>query len=294
MKYRIGVDAGATKISAGLVKDNKIVKKIKVPTEQERGKNQVIKNILKTISVVCEGINKKDIESIGIGLAGPVNHKKGVLKVAPNIKGLKDFPIKRVIEKYAEIRTIVENDANCIALAESRYFRCKNLLALTLGTGVGGGIIIDGKIYHGKDYAGELGHMVIDYKGYKCSCGNNGCLEEYCSGRSVERIAKKYFGKKIHPLEVQKMAEKGNKKAIRVYKEFGTYLGIGLASYVNIFNPERIVIGGGIGRAWKLFLPSAISEMKRRAFQVSSSTVKVVPSKLEVDEVGILGAALLD
>lgn len=292
--YRIGVDVGGTKISAGVVLDNRIIKKIKIPTEQEKGKNQVIKNIIKAILIASEGINKKSIEKIGMGLAGPVNHEKGILKVSPNIKSLKNFPVKRVIEKATSIKTIVENDAKCIAIAESRYFRCKNLIALTLGTGVGGGIIIDGKIYHGENYAGELGHMVIDYKGYKCSCGNNGCLEEYCSGRGVERLAKKYFGKKIHPLEVQKMAEKGNKKAIQVYKEFGIYLGIGLASYVNIFNPQMIVIGGGIGRAWKLFLPSAIKEMKKRAFKVCSEKVKVLPSEIEVDEVGILGAALLN
>ncbi len=294
MTYRIGVDAGGTKISAGLVAGNKLIRKIKIPTEQGKGRNQVIKNILKAISIVSQGIEKKEIEVIGIGLAGPVDSKNGILKVAPNIKGLQNFPVKKIIEKTLGIKTIVENYAKCIALAESRQFKCKNLIALTLGTGVGGGIIIDGKIYHGSGYAGELGHIVIDYKGYKCSCGNNGCLEEYCSGRGVERLAKKYFGKAIPPLEVQRMAEAGNKKAIRVYNEFGTYLGIGLADYVNIFNPEIIVIGGGIGRAWKLFLPSAIKEMRKRAFDVSSSTVKVVPSKLEVDEAGILGVSSLD
>lgn len=294
MTYRIGVDAGGTKISAGLVAGNRMIKKIKIPTEQGRGRNQVIKNILKAISIVSQGIKKKEIEMIGIGLAGPVDSRNGILKVAPNIKGLQNLPIKKIIEKTLDIKTIVENDAKCVALAESRQFRCKNLIALTLGTGVGGGIIIDGKIYHGSGYAGELGHIVIDYKGYKCTCGNNGCLEEYCSGRGVERLAKKYFGKAIHPLEVQRRAEKGNKKAIRVYNEFGAYLGIGLADYVNIFNPEIIVIGGGIGRAWRLFLPSAIKEMKKRAFEVSSSSVKVVPSKLEVDEAGILGVSLLN
>lgn len=293
MKYSIGIDVGGTKISAGLVYSNKIIKKIKIPTEREKGKNKVIKNILKSISLVSDKIEKKKIEKIGIGLAGPINHEKGILEIAPNIEGLKNFPVKKVIEKVTGIKTIVENDAKCNAYAQSKYFKCKNLLCFTLGTGVGGGIIIDGKIYHGMDYAGELGHMVIDYRGPKCSCGNNGCLEEYCSGRSIERLAKKYFGRIIDPLTVQRMAESGNKIAMQIYSEFGTYLGIGLANYVNIFNPEIIVIGGGIGRAYKLFLPEAIKEMKKRAFKVSSSKVKVLPSKLEVDEAGIIGASLL-
>ncbi|MFH1248668.1 MAG: ROK family protein [archaeon] len=291
--YSIGIDAGGTKISAGLLKNGIIQKKIKIPTEQEKGKQRIVTNLLNVISSVSEGIDKKDIEKIGIGLPGPIDHEKGILKVAPNIKCLKDFPVKDILEVASGIPVVVENDAKCAALAESVYFNCKNLLCFTLGTGLGGGIIIDGKIYHGVDYAGELGHMVIDYKGHKCSCGNTGCLEEYCSGRGIERLSKKYFGKKIKPLELQRMAEKGDKKAIKLHEEFGTYLGIGFASYVNIFNPEMIVIGGGVGRAWKLFLPSAIKEMKKRGFRVMTQNIKVVPSELEVDEAGVIGASML-
>src|SRR3989338_426529 len=127
MTYRIGVDAGGTKISAGLVAGNKLIRKIKIPTEQGKGRNQVIKNILKAISIVSRGIEKKEIWMIGIGLAGPVDSKNGILKVAPNIKGMQNLPVRKIVEKTSGIKTIVENDAKCVALAESRQFKCKNL-----------------------------------------------------------------------------------------------------------------------------------------------------------------------
>lgn len=294
MKYIIALDVGGTKIAGALIKDNRILKKIKIPTQALLGKAAVIKRICNVISLLIEGVGRKNIKRVVIGMPGPLDSKKGVVFQPPNLPGWKSVPIKNIIKKKFKIETKIENDANCAAFAESYYFKCKNLIYLTLGTGVGSGIIINSKIYRGKGTASELGHITIDLNGPKCHCGNYGCFEEFVSARGIVRIAKKYGfkGKDLEPRNLQIKAKKGNKKAKAVYNEAGKYLGIGLANIVNIFAPEMIVVSGGISNAGNLLLKPALAEMKKRAFKCSQKGVKIVISKLQEDA-GLLGAAAL-
>ncbi|UZE93731.1 MAG: ROK family protein [Candidatus Pacearchaeota archaeon] len=300
MSYVIALDVGGTKIAGALIQNNKIIKKIKFSTKAKKGKKFVIKRIFSIISLLLEGLNKKNILGTALGMPGPLDSEKGIVFQPPNLPGWKNVPIKRIIEKKFKLKTRIENDTNCAALAESHFFHCENLICLSLGTGVGSGIIIDGKIYHGQGTAGELGHMAIDLNGPKCHCGNHGCLEEFVSARGIARVAKEEsFKFSLEPqklqyqlIKLQQQAKKGNKKSIALYSEVGKYLGVGLANIINIFNPEMIVINGGISKAGNLLLKPAIKEMKKRSFKVSQKGVKIVISKLQ-ENAGLLGAASL-
>lgn len=276
---KIGVDIGGTKTRAGLIEGKKIYKKIELLTEAKKGKEKVIRNITRAISHVLD----KRAEGIGVGIAGLVSKNK--VTKTPNLP-LNNFDIKKYIEKKFRKKTAVENDSRCAALAEAKYGAGKgyrNMVMITLGTGVGGGIIIDGKIYRGKGNAGEIGHMTIKHDGIKSRCCNNhGCLEELTSARAVKR----YFGENINPLEIEKMALMGDKKAIRAYEEMGRNLGIGIANIANILSPEIIVIGGGIANAWKLFEKEMNKEIRKRSF------AKTKVARAKIKDAGIIGAAL--
>ncbi len=186
---------------------------------------------------------------------------------------------------------MLENDANCMALGESTFGygkNIKNLVCVTLGTGVGAGIVINNKIYTGRSNAGELGHITIDINGYKCKCGRRGCLEEYVSARGIKRTAKK-LGINKNILEIYEMAKLGSIKAKKVYETTGTYLGIGLSTLVKLLDPDLIVIGGGISNAGDLILKPAVKEMKKRTF-FRTPSVKIAKLK---DNAGAIGAACL-
>lgn len=292
MRYIVGVDFGGTKIKAGLVDLNgKIIKKAKRLTESKKGKKFVIGNIIDCIEEVIFGIDKKDILGIGIGAPGSLDSKKGIILNPPNLPGWKNVPLKKIIQKKFNLKVVLENDTNAMAFGESKFGVGKNvkdLVLLSLGTGLGGGIIIDKKLYHGMGNAAEIGHMTIIENGLKCSCGNRGCLEEYVSGRAIERESKRIIGKRLHPRDVEGLAKKGNKKAIQVYGVIGKHLGVGLANIVDILNPELIVLSGSIVNAGDLILKPAIKVMKQRAF---SPVCKVVISKLGSDA-GVIGAAV--
>jgi predicted NBD/HSP70 family sugar kinase len=291
-KYIIGLDVGATKISAGLVYENKIPKLIKILTESEKGKEAVIKNILKAISVF---VNPK-VKAISVGIAGQVDSKNGVLVSSPNMsKTVKKIPLKKIIEKEFRKKTFIENDVNCFTLGEATYGagkKYKNVIGLTLGTGIGGGIVLDKEIYHGKQgLAGEFGHMTIIENGYVCSCGKKGHLEVYASGRAMENLYYQFTGKKKDALAIEKLALRREKNAVRVVEIMSNALGIGLANIINILNPDIIIIGGGLAKAKLIWLP-AILKAKREVVYPVLKTTKIVKSKLG-DKASILGAALI-
>lgn len=291
MKYIVGVDFGGTKIKAGLVNLNgKVLKSVKRLTESKKGKRFVINNLIKCVEEIISGVNRKDIIGIGIGAPGSLDSRKGVILNPPNLPGWRNVPLRRIIQKKLGLKVVLENDTNAMAFGESKFGwgrNVKDLVLLSLGTGVGSGIIIDKAIYHGMGNAAEIGHMTIVENGLRCSCGNRGCLEEYVSGRAVEREARKAMRKELSPLDVERLARKGNKKAIEVYRTIGEHLGVGLANVVNILNPELIIIGGGVSNAGDLILKPAVRVMKQRAF---SPVCNVVISKLGSDA-GIIGAA---
>lgn len=262
---KIGIDLGGTNIKAVLMKGNRIIKKHKTETTKKTSRQ---------IQQIIQKLSKGKIQQIGIAL--PCTIKKDRLN-CPNLPWLKKLKIKN---------TKIENDANCAAIAASKIYKKKNLVCLTIGTGVGGGIIINGKLYKGKGNAGEIGHMSIDLNGRKCRCGNKGCLEEYISARGIIKTAKQ---KRIKEKNIITLAEKArkNKKYKQVFLQMGKELGAGLANITNLLNPELIVLTGGITRAADLYLTEAKKEMKKR---VLVQPCKIIAAK---EEIGAIGAAML-
>jgi len=289
MKFGIGVDVGGTKTSVGLVdKQGKVRKKILFKTA--KSKTKVLRQIGEGISLVLEGMNKKEIAGIGVGLPGILDREKGKIIRLPNIKGFENFNIAKFLKKRFGLRVKIENDAACAAFAEHKFgFSAQNMVLLTLGTGIGGGVMINGKIYSGNGNAPEPGHITIEKQGRKCSCGSYGCLEEYFSTRGILREARKK-GVSMDEVKLQKEAEKGNKKAKQVYVEAGKNLGIGLGNIVKILDPGLIVLSGGLAKAHNVFFAAAMDEFKKRTFFKFKGQIKVAKT---IESGGVIGAAML-
>lgn len=300
----IGIDLGATKIATGLVNEKgKVLKKVKVETGEEKGIENTVKNIIFSI----EQVTAKEIKRIGIGVAGQIDIKRGIDIFAHNMApAWKDVPLKKLVVQaiksdlgWRDFQIQVDNDSNCFTLGEALFGAGKGkrfVVGLTLGSGIGGGIVIDGKIYHGQAFASEIGHMVVEANGRICPCSKTrnqrrGCLEAYAAGRAIEKRYKELTGKEKIATDIEKEAGASkNSIGYKVYMEAGKYLGVGLANIVNVLDPEIIIIGGGLGKAKMLYAP-AKAEMKRRTFFRDRET-PVVQSKLG-DEAGIVGAACI-
>jgi glucokinase len=249
-----------------------------------------------------------DFSGIGIAIAGVLDSKNGILTSSPNLPHWKNVPLKSMIEDRLHLDTFLINDANAAALGEHRFgagIGTQNLVYLTVSTGIGGGIIIDGNLYEGSTgSAGELGHMTIDVNGPRCNCGNYGCLEVLASGTAVARGAVEHINKGATSLlndmkenisditaeDVAKAARQGDKLATEIIAGASYYLGIGLANIVNIFNPQVIVIGGGMSKMGGMLLTPAKEIVKRRAFKLPARTARIIRSKLGNDS-GIIGTA---
>jgi len=287
MKYIISVDFGGSKIKAALLDiHGNIIKKIKTSTNAKKGKAAVLKKLMNLIGFTIEGFNKKDIQGIGIAVASPVDFNKQILVNPPNLPGWNNIKLSKIIQNKFKIKTIIENDVNCAALAESKFTKAKDIVVLTIGTGIGGGIIINNEIYRGNGYAGELGHIVIQENGPKCMCGNTGCLEVLASGTAIKKMSKKVFGKELLGAELAKMKDKRAKK---ILTDVGKHLGVGLTTIVHALNPEEIILAGGVKEAGNELLKSAVKEMKKRVFTDKKTIVRF--SNLE-DPVLIGGACL--
>lgn len=277
----LGLDIGGTKIHAGLVTKKGVIKKeLITPTEIQKGKKGVLKNIVRTIKPLM----KSEPKGIGIG-APDCDYTTGKLAKCVNIP-MDNFNIVSFVKKKFHVKVKADNDANCFALGEAMFGAGRNhkhIIGITLGTGFGSGIIINKEVYHGKGKAGELGHITLNYSGPKCSCGNIGCVEEYVSAKAITRA----YGENKTPLEIEKLALKGDKKAIKVYEDFGFYLGVSLVSIANAFDPEIMIIGGNIAKGWDLFSKKMFQTFNERKFL----DTKIVRSKLK--SAGILGAAAL-
>ena len=288
MKHIIGVDVGGTTIRAGIVtQDGKIISRIKTNTQTKKGQKSLINSIVKTIKLLLELYD--DVDVIGIGIPGLIDIKKGIVKYSPNLP-LRNVKLGQIIKRKVGKPVCIENDANCFTLGEAKYGAAKNqrhVIGLTIGTGIGSGLILKGQLYHGRGSGAELGHMTININGPRARCGNNGCIESYISVRSILDRAKGLRAK--DPKDVFELAEQGNKKAIKVWEQTGFYLGVAISNFVNIFDPNVIVIGGNITNAWKYFSKEMNKTVKKRALV---KDVKVVKSKLG-DDAGILGAASL-
>jgi glucokinase len=297
-KFIVGIDLGGTNTKIGLLtRDFQIRDKVIFSTQQFNSKNKLISAVCLRISEMLNkhSIEKKEVLGIGIGLPGPIDSQRGIVHYFPNIPGWKNVKLSAIMKKYTGIPVLIDNDVNLITLAEFKKGAGKgayNVVCLTLGTGVGGGIIVEGRLFRGSSLsAGEIGHIPISKNGPRCGCGARGCLESYIGNRAILRKVNKLFGA-VSLEEITKKARAGNKKAIAIWEEVGKSLGFALSGIVNFFNPDRIVIGGGISSAGGVLFKAITEEIRKRAMKPARDIVKIVKARLGEDA-GIIGAALL-
>lgn len=314
MQYSVGVDIGGTNIKLALVDKKALLKgKRTFSTTSFSGRRTLIDGIVSQIEslISSQGLKKKDIIGVGIGAPGAVDIRTGTIHYLTNIPDWREVPLGDVLKKRLGVPVFVDNDVNVMALGES-YFGAgcgaANMLCITLGTGVGGGLILDGKLYRGSSSAaGEFGHVPINEVGPKCKCGSWACVEAYAGNSYIVKdvirrirngqktlITKLVKGdlSKITPETISDACRKGDKFAKKVWIDVGKKIGIGLAGAVNLLNMEKIVIGGGIARAGKILFDSIKRTIRARAMKLPAKTVRIVKAKLGYDA-GLIGAATL-
>ncbi len=279
----IGLDIGGTNIKGVILDSTGIIcAQTSVPTGKAIFETE--KNILHCIDILQElsHTKKNEVEAIGIGSAGAIDKHKGIVVTSPNIPWWKNYPVVQQIHKLSGCKTFLENDANCAVFGEMWLGNGKhytNWIMLTLGTGIGGGAVIDGVPYTGRaGSAMEFGHTTIDYNGLLCKCGRKGCLECYGSATAVVNFTKSHMNmypdstivkrSKQESLTAQLVfeeAQNGDALAVYIFNLIGQYLGIGIANLVNIFNPEAVILGGGLSNAHEFFMPQMIQGVQTLA-----------------------------
>lgn len=260
----IGIDIGGTKIEGIVFDKGKTIAHEKKLTEHTPHK--FINEVKEVIKILKE--NRK-IEGIGICFPGSVDRVKGKVISMPALPAIKNFEVVKPLLKEFGIPVKIENDGNCMAWGEYLWGQGKgttNFVGMTIGTGVGGGYIIDKSLYIGKGNASEIGHMTIVVDGDQCSCGSKGCLEEYASGRGIMKLAKKLGVKAGTPFEIEMLGRKGDNKSKEIYEQFGKYLGIGIGTIIKNIDPDLIVIGGGLAHADVLFLDTVKKTVKENVW----------------------------
>ncbi|ACX52907.1 ROK family protein [Ammonifex degensii KC4] len=310
--YVVGIDLGGTKIYTALATlDGKVRAEVKVPTQPEEGYRAVLERMAATVEEVKRqaGFNHPPCR-VGLGVPGPLDPVRGVVHVAPNL-GWRDMPVKRDMEDILGVPVYLDNDANLAAWGEYRFGAgrgTQHLIYLTVSTGIGGGLILEGKIYRGACcLAGEIGHMTLWPEGPRCHCGNYGCLEALASGTAVAREARRLVAEgkgkgilaqaggdpeAITAKTVGMAAAAGDAEALALFQEVGRWLGIGLATLLNLLNPEVIVFGGGMMASSAFFWDTMVAEMQRRALPATASSVKLAKAELG-GRSGVLGAVAL-
>ncbi|HEX8648509.1 MAG TPA: ROK family protein [Thermoleophilaceae bacterium] len=290
----IGVDVGGTKVAAARIAGTEVLDAVTHPTELS-GSDALMAGIEAAIGEVAEASGKPD--AVGIGMPSQIDFATGTIVSSVNIP-FEGVALGEELTARLGVPVYLDNDANCAALAEAQFVEdapAKHLVMLTLGTGVGGGVVIDGRIFRGATGLGaELGHITIDPNGPDCpgSCPNRGCLEALASGTALEREASAKAGERVKGKEVVERARGGDAEALELLQEIGRWLGIGIATYSNVFEPEHFVIGGGLSAAGDLFLDRAREEAAARALPASFQRVRVSLAKAGNDA-GVIGAGLL-
>jgi glucokinase len=306
------VDLGGTNLRAANIDSTGTVhERVRNATPKSAEAAAVVDSIAGAVRE-CEAAARKrgaQIQSISVVVPGTVHIDTGVVINSPNLKSLQGYKLGPALERALGRSVLLENDANAATLGEMWQGAAhdqQTILGLTLGTGVGGGIVLEGKLWRGPDgTAGELGHISVEpFGGVQCKCGNFGCLEVYASATAIVRMTREGFAQ--HPESslnsipadaltsrlIYDAAVGGDGLALEVFRRAGMYLGVALASYINFFNPEMIVIGGGVSAAWELFAPHVRAEVLRRAFAVPAERCRIVLAELG-DDAGLIGAAWL-
>lgn len=302
----IGVDLGGTKIYTAIADSNgNALNEEIVATEASRGPEQIIDKIINSIKKVSENIDMKRIKAIGIGSPGPLDVKKGLIVCPPNLP-IRNFNVVEAIKNEFNIPTFLDNDANAATLGEYIFGAGKgmdNMVYITASTGVGGGAILNGKIYRGStSNALEVGHTTVNPVGRACGCGNKGCVESMSSGIYIEKMAKDIVteGKEtslrdyeeITAKEVFTEASKGDEVSKYILSETLSYLGVAVANCANIFDPDKIVIGGGVTKGGQIVFDNIDKEMQDRCLKPIRENCKIERALLG-EKAGVLGAVAL-
>jgi glucokinase len=314
-RYIVGVDLGGTNIVAGALPEDgsRQIAMRSEPTRAEQGADAVVERIARIIdAVIAEtiaetGARRDAFIGVGIGSPGPLDREKGIVIVTPNL-GWRNFPLRDRVSAAVGIPASLDNDANCATLGEWWCGAAKggrNVVGMTIGTGIGGGLILDGQLYHGaSDVAGEIGHTTIDSTGRRCKCGNYGCLEAYASGPAIADRAREALGGgeesilsqlvdgKLELITAQTVYDasgQGDDVARHVVRETAALLGAGVANLLNIFNPDVVVIAGGVTQAGDALFEPLRAEVRRRAFRPAVEACRIVPGSLP-GSAGVVGA----
>ena len=317
-RYIVGVDLGGTNIVVGaLPEDGSSQHALRShPTHAQLGEDAVADRIVEmigdviTVTMAETGATREQFIGVGVGAPGALDRERGLVTFAPNL-GWKNFPLRERVMAGTGLDAVLDNDANCATLGElwigaAKGGRC--VVGMTIGTGIGGGLILDGRVYHGaSDVAGEIGHTTIDMNGRRCKCGNYGCLEAYASGPNIaERARERIAGEensvlaklvggqldKITAATVYEAANAGDEAALDVVKETARFLGAGVANLLNVFNPDVIVIAGGVTDAGDALFEPMRAEARRRAFRAAFDACRIVPGSLK-GTAGVVGAVAI-
>ena len=298
-------DLGGTHLRAAVVDHNgRIRSRFKQHTPQARDASAIVDAV---VAAVHEFQKSAEISAVSLVVPGTVNVGEGSVVKAPNLPCLDGFRLAAALTEQLSLPAILENDANAAAVGEmwqGAAVGCKTIICLTLGTGVGGGIILDGKLWRGVDgAAAEIGHMCVDpFGGVACTCGSRGCLEVFASATAIVRMTREASprypdsvlqGREDRTAEmIFDAGQQGDELALEIFRRMGVYLGIGLANLINILNPEIIVIGGGVVNGWDLFEKHMHQQVEERAFPLLAARLKIERAKCG-DDAGLLGAARL-
>jgi glucokinase len=300
------VDLGGTYLRAAAVdSEGGVINRLKLKTPQTDNPQDIVCIVAGALTEAQRDTDR--IRALSIVVPGPVDAQAGKVVRAPNLPCLNGFDLAGALADELRLPVVIENDANAAAIGElwqGAARGCRTIICLTLGTGVGGGIILDGKLWRGAtNAAAEIGHMTVEpFGGFPCGCGSRGCLEVYASATAIVRMAREArprypssrlcTGDGLTAEDVYRSAMEGDELSIEVFRRVGAYLGIGLANLINILNPEMIVIGGGVANAWELFDSDMRQQVNQRAFALPGSKVKIVRAQCD-DDAGLLGAARL-
>jgi len=314
VRFVLGIDIGGTNLVVGCVAENgsALHAEASEPTHAEAGSSDVVDRLVtlaeRSIARTRREVPGARIVGVGVGAPGPLDTRSGIVLLTPNL-GWVNLPLRQIIHDRLGLPAALDNDANCAVLGEwwvGAARGTRHAIGLTIGTGIGGGIILDGHLYHGaSDVAGEIGHTTIDTEGRRCKCGNYGCLEAYASGPNIavrarealeagaESILPGQVGgdlERITAQTVYEAAARGDELALEVVNDTAKFLAVGVANLLNVFNPEVVVICGGVTLAGDhLFVPLR-REVSRRAFKPAVAACRIVPGEL-VGTAGVYGAA---
>ena len=296
-EYSIGLDLGGTNLRAAAIDaEGQMLEKVSGSTNYSEGRQALVDDMVHSIARLRKSIGAVGLTGIGVVVPGFIHLREGVIANCNNIACLENFPIRDEIEQQLGTRVILENDANAAALGEKWMGAgrgVEDLVLLTLGTGIGGGIISRGQVLHGyMGMAGELGHITVVPNGNPCGCGNRGCVEKHASAQAISAMAKLSGLGDVTAEEVHRMAVGGNEKAREVFAAMGEALGIALATLINTFNFPLYLLSGGVLAAWDQFGPPMLDEVRKRSFTFRTSNTRIEQATLG-SEAGLFGAAYL-